>query len=67
MHRPDAATRSITRVIVRSDRVELCYEPVRWARGKPQVLAPAATSLLRRHPARAALCSYRAFCPTCCA
>ena len=45
MHRPDAATRSITHVTVKSDQVTMLYEAVRWAPRKPVFLKPVLNTL----------------------
>ena len=45
MHRPDAATRSITHVTVCSDQVTMRYEAMRWALRKPVFLKPVLDTL----------------------
>lgn len=49
MHRTDAATRSISHVSVRAERVRLGYEAVHWTPAGP-TLSPAVTAELARRP-----------------
>lgn len=55
MRRPDASTRSLAHVTVHEGRVDLRYEPVRWALHGPVLLRPTVLSLPLRTPAPAPL------------